>query len=280
VILGDLGTHFCCSSRPIPSHRHKRFPRTMSSSTDVSPDTQKASLNLQASILVAQYLVGRSERLQRELRPRLDIVSQKLSQANLEASLTDDAQLEQLGEDIGYMRGYLHAQIGTPLHNTINDTLDSLDFKIPNYAEGWPPQPSDTPNQLDLMTAGYSTMAVSARTLGDNDFVETVSESLKPLSDILTSTTMDIIEKAGGVSSLVRPTDGQSLLSMAESLKNLPKPDTTQDDAWERFSTTVGHFHHHMSAFDKVPTEELVVACLLDSTGLVGSLASYYDSLG
>jgi hypothetical protein len=35
-----------------------------------------------------------------------------------------------------------------------------------------------------------------------------------------------------------------------------------------------------MSAFDKVPTEELVVACLLDSTGLVGSLASYYDSLG
>jgi hypothetical protein len=130
------------------------------------------------------------------------------------------------------------------------------------------------------MTAGYSTMAVSARTLGDNDFVETFSETLKPLSDILASTTMDTIEKAGGVASLVRSTDGQSLLSMAESLKSLPKPATTQDDAWERFSTTIGHFHHHMSAFDKVPTEELVVACLLDSVGLVVPLASYFGSLG
>jgi hypothetical protein len=214
------------------------------------------------------------------LRPRLDVVSQKLSQASLHATLTDMDQLKRIGEDMGYIQGFLEAQSRSQLHTAIEDTLETLQIKIPGYARVWPPGPLDTRNQLDLLTAGYGVMAVSVRTLGDNDFVETFSESLKPLSDILASTTMDTMERAGGVASLVRSTDGQSLLSMAESLKNLSKPADTPDDAWERFATTVGHFHHHMSAFDKIPTEELVVACLLDSVGLVGPLASYFDEPG
>ena len=254
----------------------------MSSSTDVETYTQKASLDFQASVLVAEDLIGRSELLQRELRPRLlRVLSAEAFPGESPRDLDryGSAKADWGGHGIypGLPRS---SEPLSMLHTAIEDTLETLQIKIPGYARVWPAGPLDTRNQLDLLTAGDGVMAVSVRTSGDNDFVERFPSRSSLCQTSWPRQRWTPWERAGGVASLVRSTEGQSLLIMAEGLKNRSKPADTPDDAWERFSTTVGHFHHHMSAFDKIPTEELVVACLLDSVGLVGPLASYFDEPG
>ncbi|GFZ43575.1 hypothetical protein JCM24511_01295 [Saitozyma sp. JCM 24511] len=156
--------------------------------------------------------------------------------------MTNENEKDTLWERLGFINGYLRELKGTRPRTILDDTVDSLEMKTAEYMHLWPPGSEDTINQLDQLKAGFDATADSVSALGDQEIKESFSESLRALSDILSSTAKNNVDKASGVTScrvwqrVSKPY--QSQLTRRTTLGNISqkKLDPSKDTCLSSFS--------------------------------------------